>query len=425
MNKYDFYTGGPAFEGPPTNSSELSQQEIVQNANLTGYDIDPNQRLFQIQNQSMFYSPGSYGYNQPFSGFMNPPQPSGFQGFAGNPAFQYMQNVGMQSPLTGYQNPYMQPQYQDYTYFVPGFNTGTKLLLPSDAEEKCQKLQMEMMMEQEEAYIERLEKQKQYYSSLGFSNPNYYGMPYAFSYYNDPAITNKYKQIIEDMKRQAEIARNDLNKKLSRLSQNYIYGEVDEKAIEEAYKGHYITIPGIQIHNNQEQARLSNMVPIDTSVVYQQHNAAVSAAHNKFFSENDDMNTFFGNCGEMIMEDHLEEERHRRRDGSGLYQQDGAYKMLIRKKLREKHAAQNGGGINLPQLGAQPNLPIGGFPTLQQSAKLLDDGTLQISAPSWLGNNQYVVKNAMEDDYEKNRSKFVQSIFLTNPTPGGNPNGSR
>lgn len=422
MIKFDMFSGEPSYDGSPP----MSEPEIVQNANLM-YDYDPQQRLSHMQQQPVY--PGGFntapGYNQ-FSNFMNPPVPpgtvmgSGFSGFAGNPAYQFLGQGGMQ-------NPYINQQPQDYTYFVPGFNTGSNTLLPADAEAICDELQMQMMIELEEANMKRIEKQKSYYNSLGYNNGyNYYGMPYMNSFYADPQIVNKYKKKIEDIKREAEEKRSNMNKNLSRLCQNYLEGEVDEKRIEQIYSGRTITIPGQKIQYNQQINMFASMVPVDTSRIYQQHNAQVSAEFSKYFDENTDMNSFLRDCGQIISADRLDEEMHKRRDGSNLYKQDGAYTALIKQKLREKHNAERGGGENLPNLGQQNNqIPLGGaFPTLQQSSVLLDDGTLQISAPSWLGNKQYQIKNVMEDEYEKNRGLFLQSIYRDNPKPGGDPNGS-
>lgn len=416
MYKYDYYSGAPVIEGAP---EQMSQEEIVQNANL--YDFNANARMSQMiqMQQQAQYPMGSVGYysNPVPPNFMNPPiiggsQESGFQGFVGNPAFSYMNAMGMQ-------NPYMnQPQYQDQTIFIPGFNTGSRLLLPSDAEDLCDKLQTEMMMEQEEAYVQRVERQKNYYQNLGYTGSNYYGMPYAYSYYNDPTITAKYKKLIEDMKQEAIEARNNLNKNLSRLSRSFIYGECDETEIDQLYEGRYITIPATVVQYNAEQAALSKMQVVDSSYLYQQHHAKVSEKYKIHFDDNTDMNTFFEEIGQIIAEENLEEESHRRRDDSVLF--DGnSYRTLLRKKLIERNRTEGTNKqINLPGLGGT-SIPMGGaFPTLSQSSKLLDDGTLQITAPSWLGNKQYSIKNTMEDDYEVNRNKFLQSIYGNTPTPG-------
>ncbi len=427
MYKYDLMTGAPVLEGAP---SELSQEEIVQNANL--YDFNANARMnnmMQMQ-QQMMYPIGGVGYYPTgvTPNFMNPPIPpgnpgqQGFQGFAGNPAFQYMNNMGMQTPML-----YQQPQYQDQTYFVPGFNTGSRILLPADAEDMCEQLQIQMMAEQEEAYIQRVNRQKAYYQNLGGNGINYYGMPYAYAYYNDPAITAKYKKQIEDIKKEAMEARTTFNKNLSKLAKNYIGDEYSDEEIDQLYEGKYITIPATVVQYNTEQAKLSAMQPVDTSYAYKQHHAKVSETYKKHFSDDTDMNTFFQNIGGVIAEENLQDELHRRRDDSVLF--DGnSYRTLIRRKIIERNRMEGTmGQVNLPSLGGGGNIPFGNsFPTLSQSAKLLDDGTLQISAPSWVGDKNYVVKNSMENGYEENRNLFVQSIWgTTNPLPGGDSNGGK
>lgn len=427
MVKYDFFTGEPIQDGSPP--SELSPEEIVQSANLTGYDYNANQRMAnqmmgqQMTQQQQMFNPafgynygmgGGFGYYPPqnFANFMNPPvQTGGFQGFAGNPAFQFMgANPAIQM---------QQPQFQDQTVFVHGFNPGNNhLLLPSDAEDICDQLEMEMMLEQEEAYVQRVKRQNDYYKSLGYSGvPNYYGAPYMNARYLDPTITAKYKKKIAEMRKEAEQARINLNKKLSRITHNYLEDEVDETDLSKIYDGRYVTIPANTIAYNAEQTRLSSSQLFDNSYLYQQHNAEVSSQYRKRFDDNTDMQTFFEGLGEIIVEDMMEEEMHRRRDDSQLFDGNG-YRMLLRKKLAERQGSDGQQGVTLPN--TRPNIPFGSaFPTLSQSATLLEDGSLSISAPSWLGNKTYVVKNQMEDDYELNRQKFVASIFGNTPSSGG------
>lgn len=421
MYKYDFYTGEPIQDGSPP--SELSQQEIVQSANLTQYDYNAGQRMAsQMMGQQQIFNP-AYGYNmnmggfnyyppQNFGNFMNPPMQGGVQGFAGNPAFQFMANAGMP-----------QPQYQDQTVYVGGFNpSNNNLLLPYDAEEVCDQLEMEMMMEQEEAYVQRVKRQNEYYRNLGYNGvPNYFGAPYMNARYLDPAITAKYKKQITEMRKEAEQNRINLNKRLSRITHIYLEGECDEDELNKIYNGRYVTIPANTVAFNAEQTRLMNCQPFDNSYMYQQHNAQVSSQYSKRFDDNTDMQTFFEGLGEIIAEDMMEEELHRRRDDSQLFDGNG-YRMLLRKKLMERHNNGESNGVNLPSMRPNnSNIPFGNaFPTLSQSATMLEDGSLSISAPSWLGNKTYVVKNQLEDDYELNRQKFVQSIFGNTPPQGGN-----
>ena len=132
MIKYDMITGEPSNDGSPP----MTELDIVNNASLVPsmnnmgsetYFYDPNQRLINIRQQQMEMNSAGYmnnpAYNYQFNNFMNPPQQGGFQGYTGNPVFRYMQSLGQQQV-------YQQPQ--DYTYHVPGFNTGSSMLLPSN-----------------------------------------------------------------------------------------------------------------------------------------------------------------------------------------------------------------------------------------------------------------------------------------------------
>lgn len=421
MYSYDFYTGEAVQSASPKSLSppqpEISQQEVIQNAQL--YNYNPVERLG--------FNPAMVGYNQQpgFTGFagnptlqymngfnfMNPPQQPGFAGnpalqyMNGNPALQYMNGFGVQMP------PQTQ-QYNDYTYYVPGLNTGSTLLLNEDAEDICAELQTQMMLELEEANIRRMEQQKSYYSSLGY---NYYGTPYVDQNYVDPAIINKYKKKIEDMREEAKQARTELNKKLSRLCHSYLGEEIDEDKLDEMYSGHVVTISAQEVKFRAEQARFDDLVPFDNSEMYRKHSAEVSNYYKEIFSESTDMNSFFRDCGQLIAREMTEEENHKRRDMSTQYKQDGSYRQLIRRKLMERNAQQNNGIV--PQ---QNNIPFGEqFPTLAQSATLLDDGSLSITVPPWVKNKGSVVTNIQEDGYEVSRRKFIESIYNNDPRPGG------
>lgn len=412
MYSYDFYTGEPVKTGSPQSLSPpsmgMTEQEIINNATM--YSYSPMERLG--------YNLASMGYNgqpitSPYAGFMNPPQPqTSYAGFPGNPAFQFMQNTNS----FGFQG--FKPQYTDYSYSVPGFNTGSTLLLKSDAEEECNRLQEQMERELEESNIKRIEQQKSYYSSLGY---NYYGTPYVNQNYADPAIINKYKKKIDEMREEAEEARNSLYKNLSRLCSNISGEEIDEDRIEEIYSPHIVTIPAKDVEFMQGQRRFEDLVPFDNSEMYRKHDEDVSRQYREIFSESKDTNTFLRDCGRLASMERLEEESHKRRDMSSLYKQDGSYRQLIRQKIIERNKAENNGDIVTQSSANQSNdIPFGSsFPTLSQSATLLDDGTLSISAPAWLGDKKYIVSNLQEDEYEKNRQLFIQSIYRDNPKPNG------
>ena len=56
-----------------------------------------------------------------------------------------------------------------------------------------------------------------------------------------------------------------------------------------------------------------------------------------------------------------------------------------------------------------PNL----FPTLSNTSKLLDDGTLSITAPSWISPSlkRIQLNNELEQHFEENRRAFLESIY--------------
>jgi len=56
------------------------------------------------------------------------------------------------------------------------------------------------------------------------------------------------------------------------------------------------------------------------------------------------------------------------------------------------------------------------YPTLGSAGKLLDDGTITISTPSWIGGGanslrRITLNNEMEKHFEENRQAFLQSIY--------------
>lgn len=436
MYKYNVITGEPDNSSPNDNFSVISEQEIANNAVLTPppqqggeYFYDPNARynnmmyqqpqqqmnpynngigMYYGYNQNPYYNDGMYGYGQ---------QPIGF---VGNPAFQFMQQQYPQ-----FQNPYYQPQYQDQTYVIPGFNTGSNMLLPADAEERCDRLQTQMMMEQDQAYVDRLERQRTYYDRMGFGGGyNYYGLPYATAYYDDPGVTNKYRQIIDEMREEAIQARLDFNKNLSRLAHNYLYGEANEDDIDKIYSDRVVTIPASQIAQDYKQNMLANCVPVDNSAMYQTRAAEVTAAHDRYFNGgNVDLNGYFENVSLMRIDEALEQEKLRRRDGSGLYNQNGSYRALLRQKMIERKNLKDNNGLMMPNFTGSlaPNgAPGTNFPTLRECSTLLEDGSLQIIPPPWIGKKDPVtISNQLEDSYEANRGRFIESIYQNNPRPGG------
>lgn len=412
MYQYNMVTGEPDYRSPNDNFGMISEQEVIQNANLIGGSQPGGGYYYDTQSRmNSIYQP-NYQPQSGFGAYMNSPQP-GTYGYAGNPAFQIMQNMG-------YQN-----VYQDQVYHQPGFSLSGPLLLPEDAFQRCEQLQIQMMMEQEEAYQERLKRQREYMNRTGMQT-NYYGTPFMVVQ-EDYQITNKYRQIIEEMRQEAMDARMTLNKNLSRLSHRYLYGtEPDERQIDEIYEGRTITIPAADVEFNRHQQMLQSAQPVNNAYMYNMHYEQVTNDHNRYFENgNANMYTYFENVGEMMMDDVLAKEKEKRRDGSTLYQQDGSYRDLLRRKMIERkmmNSGDIGGVVEGGKMFGIPNIDISSFPVLSSAGTMLDDHTLMVSAPTAFANKnsqQLVIQNELEQNYEANRGRFIQSIYRDDPIPGG------
>ena len=113
----------------------------------------------------------------------------------------------------------------------------------------------------------------------------------------------------------------------------------------------------------------------------------------------------------------MEDEAHRRRSRVKDQYDSNSYKYLIKKSAMEKYAKEK--GIIMPSLGGQLLNPdqakqdaLNQFPTLSQSVKLADDGTLNVTCN--FGSNMgktYTVVNSNESNYEEKRERF--SRFLS------------
>lgn len=408
MIKYDFYSGEPAVGSPGFNVSHGPSPgtEMV-------YATDPNLR-FQAMNNNQnnnFITPGGDGfYNRsPYTA-----QFGAFQGFQGNPALHYMQNMGYP---TGVSQPYqmsgMTPvvQYQDRTVHVPGFNpSGTDGIFPVNIEAICDKLQTEMIIEQEEAIAQRNKRMQGYFNNNFGSN--YYGMPY-YSSYMDFNVLNKYKQKAAEIRQEAINKRVTFNKNLSRIANSYLGKQTNEEDLTRLYEGYDYVIPGVQQQQDNLQAELSRMKPISNQSAYVKHHNEVHHVMNQMVGQTKDMNDFLRAQGPLVTLGNMEEEMHKRRDASQFYQGD-AYRRLLVKSIRDRNNKE-GEQVStpIPNLLAAEN-----FPTLQQSGSILEDGSISITAPPWLGNRQMFVQNEMEKHFEENRSRFLQSIYAQD-TVGG------
>ena len=413
MNRYDFYSGEPVSSPDFISQNTTNMSNIVENTGQAiQYSYDPNMRYSQMmqqnQQQNMYY-PGGYGYNQPYNSyqqqmpFMNPPinpyQPQQYPygngiGFAGNPAIDYLNQINKPLNLN----------FEDRVVHVDGFNTGSNMLLSPDAEDICNKLQLEMMAEQEEAIEKRNQRFQGYFNNNGYYN-NYYGMPY-MSTWQDQTVTMKYRRMIDEMKQEAVEKRKNFNKRLSKLTHNYLNDNISEDDIDMIYDGYSYTIPGVTMRCQSECDRFSRMVPVSNQAAYINHYNEVTKMYDTLLPQNCNMQEFLHQQGVLQIYYNLEDEYHRRRDVSQFYQGD-SYKRFLRKAVRNRD-----GGV--PQNNnSQLNPQLNNYPLLSNNAQVLDDGSISITAPSWMGGGQTHIQfnNELEQHFEENRHRFLQSIY--------------
>lgn len=463
MFRYNMMTGEPDNGSPNENFGVMSTQEIVNNASLIPppnqpggqYVYNTDARFGPMYTQTMYtqmsgpypgyqnpammqmmQANGQFGYNMPMQiqqqpmqqnkpwyydnmmkangggiGFMNPPQyPNGY----GN----------------GYSS-YNQPQYQDQTYVIPAFNFGSDTLFPADIEDRIAELQLSLYNELEESYVERMKRQSAYQNNMGWNG--YYGPNMMI---DDPAIINKYQNIAQEIRNEAIERRTNFNKNLVRAAFNVAYGpeNVDDEMIERMFTPVTVTIPAEQVQNNAHQDFLNRLVPCDGNAwYYRQMTIKASEEHNKYFPKGDrtTLAEYLDGATEMLFDMSLEEEKHKRRNGQILYRQDGSYRELLRAKIMERKGLTNNGIIkgsdempDLTNLIDSNGMPGTAFPTLRASSTRLEDGSILITPPPWITEKEGTteslkLKNQMESDYERNRGKFIDSIFNRDPRPGG------
>ena len=200
--KRDFYTGLPINEEP---SNIVDTQTVDRNNVIKSFSVDPNERMAQMNNQQQ-------QTQIPFIPYSPPQQPMMSGGYVGNPAFNMGNNFfgnapqpmfnagyGWQRQFNNFNPGFYQPRYQDQLVHVPGLNFGSDVLLSPDAEEICEQMQIDMMIEQEEAIAKRNERFQGYFNNNGY---NYYGLPY-YNSYQDISVTRKYTDKINEMKKEA------------------------------------------------------------------------------------------------------------------------------------------------------------------------------------------------------------------------------
>lgn len=415
MIKKDFYSGLPITEEP---SNIVDVQTADQKSVMQQFSTDPNQRMQQMnmaQQQATI----------PFVPYTPPQQQPMFGGYVGNPVFNtgnsffgnrpptpvFNQGFGYPNQFNSFYPGFQQPRYQDQVVHVPGLNFGSDILLTPDAQEVCEQLQIDMMIEQEEAIAKRNQRFQGYFNNNGL---NYYGMPY-YNSYQDISVTRKYTDKINAMRQEAKERRTTFNKNLSKMVHNYLGLEISDEQVDAIYDGYDYTIPANAVKIQVDCNRFSRMVPVSNQHIYANRYNEIKQFYD-VINEEKTMNGFLRSLGVVHACDDFEEEIHNRRDGSQLYSSD-SYKKYLRKQIAEKN------GIDLSSGGMNPANTIDAnmFPTLGSSAKMLDDGSLSITAPSWIGGSMRRIQlnNEMEQHFEENRRAFLNSIY----SQGGTPNG--
>lgn len=436
MRREDFFTG-EVLSGTSPQISEISTEEAISNASFGRYDYEPGARLMQ----PISINPGGYGYN-PNQNFMNPPMYNGYQMYGGgyqqnynpyNNGYYQQYNMGSYNPYYNnyYNNQYQQQQYyqqqmqQEVRTFIEPVNlSGSEYLPPINYEDKIEQLKLNYWVkEQEEIGKVATNNNNGFYNGY-----NYYGAPF-YNPFQYNSFNSEISSKVEEMKEQARENRINLNIQLSMLAHNYLRETYDENELRERYTGKYVSNPGTPITYAQiyEQQRFNNLVPFDNSQFYRDHSAAVSKEHNEIVSADSNLKDCFANLGVLHAHYLMEEEKHRRRNGRLLYNSDdNSYKYFVRAKASERYAKEKGIVPTISnQFGFNPARQslINQFPTLSQSAKLCDDGTLNITCNFGSKAGQvYSVHNSQEASYDKDRERFQQfidsipgSIYLDSP----------
>lgn len=435
MFRSNMISGEPEFHSPPNdNFGLISEEEATYNANLTpmgggGYSYDTTQRFQQLYQQEQLR--GNY------------PTMSGFEQFMTAPGYYAGNNQGQ--PLPPGANPVLtmfgpnsgmansdQPFYglgggqqlQERVVRVPGYSPGGEMMPPADIEEKIAQLQLEMEIELDEAYQEKLNRQKEFFERTGGVSYNYYNTPTFGAYYNDPVIIGKYRKIIEGLRNEAIEKRSSLNRHLSKLCHNFTGNEISDEDIDKVYADKFVTVSVQDQQYDYTYDLLSKCKEYDPAEPYKRHFIEVSEKHNKYFNGGEaDLTSFLNNAGEMLRDEALEKEVEKNRDAKGYYAQDGSFKNLLRRRVYERRTGQTlQENQPIPVHGENMLMASGLFPTLANSATLLEDGSLQINRPAWqggTGQSPILIRNEMEENYEKNRDAFMKSIYQNDPRPGG------
>jgi len=442
MRSEDFYTGEPVVTGSPISFSEnmvpsINNNDVNEAASMAAfgaYAYDPGMR-------QQLMTPGGYGYGVS-PNFMNPPTQFGgivyqppMYGIGAPPSpygnIQPSYNIYRPNmPNPAMQMGMVQPQYQQVPtqYHIPGVNMGGEYMPPADFEQRLSELEMAYYSKviNQQAIDEVNMSMNQSVYGYGYNGGfNYYGMPF-YNQYQYSSADLELRRAVEAIQQEARDNRMAFNMQMSRLAHNFSGHQITDEQIRERYEGRTIDIPeqsGIVItpQDYWEIGRFYNLEPFDNSQMYRDHFNRVREEFQKIIPANSDLQTTFSNMGIVAAQYEMEEEMHRRRDGGNLYNNtDNAYKRLIRKKAKERYAAEKGivlsdTGAAIPNFSAQQaKQNFISNSTLSNCATLQDDGTLNVSLrlPCNVGSHtgQIFEVNGQESQYDEKRARFGQFI---------------
>ena len=361
-------------------------------------------------------------------------QPIHFPSAAPNPVFQIGSGqaaspIGSYNPVFQQPGVYYNPTPQDKVVHVPGLSpTGNGGLLPSNIEDICDTLQMELNADMERALARRRERTQGYFNANGY---NYYGMPMVNQYF-DQGVYNSYMEKVREIADTAMQKRRDLNKNLTKLVYNFLgYNYTDEEIDQQIY-GYDYTIPGSTIQELNRQQRFNNVRVIDTAAAYRAADAQISAMYKSLTPSagSGDMNEYLRDCGNLILADKLEQQYHKNRDMSGNYNRS-VYSNYLRRfaldhdmaqKEQEIRARQEkvfndlekGDTSSLPETREEAISFLFGEDTLRKAqawgAALSGTGIIPTGPPGQLG-TPVVVSDEKAAEYEMRKNAFIESIY--------------
>ena len=302
MFNLDIYSGLPVKEEPENivDVQTMDEKEFITDSNARFQqteNITPFNPFVQSGGYNQFQQPNPYfQYQQPYQpqnyGMPNPyTNPyigqqqfynNKYYGFQGNPVLNNGFGYGINNNQWGSAFA-PQPQPQDRTVHVPGLTFSNQPLFPPDIEEICDKMQIEMMVEQEEALAKRQQNNQGFFVNNGFYN-NYYGASY-FNPYYDNQVYNKYRNKIEEMRKEYTQKRVDYQKNLKRLCNNWLGEEMSEEELDALFNGYDYVVPANVVKSSYDCERFSRMVPVSNQKAYADNYKQLTGIYNQIMDK--------------------------------------------------------------------------------------------------------------------------------------------